>query len=63
MNEQFDCELKDLVIRQQLDDQKSIASAYFQLGRIHQAWGKYEQALIYFQQSRELYEQLSQERM
>ncbi|NES00578.1 MAG: tetratricopeptide repeat protein, partial [Symploca sp. SIO1B1] len=48
----------DLAIRQQLDDQSRIALAYFQLGRIYQDWGKYEEAIAHHQQSRKLYEQL-----
>ncbi|MDM3845421.1 MAG: tetratricopeptide repeat protein, partial [Aphanizomenon gracile PMC638.10] len=49
-------------IRQQLDDQVNIADAYYQLGRIYQGWGKYEQAISYHEQSRELYQQLDKER-
>jgi tetratricopeptide (TPR) repeat protein len=57
-----ECELKDLAIRQNLDDQPNIADAYYQLGRIYQAWGKYEQAIAHHQQSRELYEQLGKDK-
>jgi tetratricopeptide (TPR) repeat protein len=44
-----------------LDDQKNIADAYWQLGRIYQAWGKYEQAIAHYQQSRDLYQHLGKE--
>jgi tetratricopeptide (TPR) repeat protein len=57
-----DCENQDLAIRQQLDDQDRIALAYYQLGRIYQGWGKYEQAISYHEQSRELYQQLDKEK-
>jgi tetratricopeptide (TPR) repeat protein len=57
-----ECELKNLAIRQQLDDQTNIANAYFQLGSIYQAWGKYEQAISHYQQSRDLYQQLGLEK-
>ncbi|WP_229415604.1 hypothetical protein [Moorena bouillonii] len=33
-----DCQLKDLAIRQQLDDQTGIGNAYYQLDRIYQDW-------------------------
>ena len=56
-----ECELKDLEIRQKLDDQVNIADAEYQLGRIYQDWGKYEEAIAHYQQSRELYEQLGRE--
>ena len=45
-----------------MDDQDRIALAYFQLGRIYQGWGKYEQAISYYEQSRELYQQLDKEK-
>ncbi len=31
------------------------------LGRIYQAWGKYEEAIAQYEQSRELYQQLGKE--
>ncbi|WP_143288237.1 tetratricopeptide repeat protein, partial [Calothrix rhizosoleniae] len=46
---------------QQLDEQKDIADAYYQLGRIYQAWGKYEDAIAHHQQSLELYQQLGKQ--
>ncbi|MDZ8238641.1 MAG: tetratricopeptide repeat protein, partial [Nostoc sp. ChiQUE01a] len=36
-----------------INQQGDIANAYYQLGRIYQDWGKYEQAINYYQQSRE----------
>ncbi|MFS0513994.1 tetratricopeptide repeat protein, partial [Nostoc sp. UIC 10607] len=53
---------KCLAQRQRLEDQSDIAHAYFQLGWIHESWGKYEEAIAYFQQSRDLYEQLGKEK-
>ncbi|GBG21172.1 signal transduction protein [Nostoc commune NIES-4072] len=41
-----------------MDDQVNIADAYRQLGRIYKDWGKSEQAINYFQQSLDLYQQL-----
>ncbi|MUG91589.1 tetratricopeptide repeat protein [Scytonema sp. UIC 10036] len=46
-------------LRQQLDDQVNIADAYNQLGFIYQEWGKYEQAIKYFQDSCNLYKHLN----
>ncbi|MDM3844263.1 MAG: tetratricopeptide repeat protein, partial [Aphanizomenon gracile PMC638.10] len=39
-----------------------IALAYYQLGTIYQEWGKYEQAISYHEQSRELYQELGKEK-
>ncbi|NEO00632.1 MAG: tetratricopeptide repeat protein, partial [Moorea sp. SIO3I7] len=58
----MDCQLKTLAIRQQLDDQSDIALAYYQLGRIYEAWGKYDQAIAYYQQSLEIYDQLDKQK-
>ena len=44
-----------------MDDQVNIADAYYQLGRIYQGWGKYEQAISYYEQSRELCQQLDKD--
>ncbi len=52
---------QNLALREKLDDQPSIAFAYFRLGRIYQAWGKYEEAIAQHEQSRELYQQLGKE--
>ncbi|MGK7877724.1 MAG: tetratricopeptide repeat protein [Xenococcaceae cyanobacterium] len=49
---------QNLAIRQKLDDQPNIALAYWQLGCIYQAWGKFEEAITHHQQSLELYESL-----
>ena len=42
-----------------MDNQASVALSYYQLGRIYSDWGKYEQAVDYFQQSKDIYQQLS----
>ena len=44
-----------------LDNQSNVANTYLKLGRIYQAWSKYTQAISYYQQSRDLYEQLGLE--
>ena len=41
-----------------MDDQPGIASAYYQLGSIYSDWGKYQQAINYYQQSKEIYQKL-----
>jgi len=57
----LEAQQQDLALRQRLDEQKNIARAYSQLGRIYQAWGKYEQALTHHEQSRDLYQHLGKE--
>ncbi|MEA5528429.1 tetratricopeptide repeat protein [Dolichospermum sp. UHCC 0684] len=54
--------IKVAAIRQQLNDQDRIALAYDKLGRIYQGCGKYEEAISYHEQSRELYQQLGKEK-
>jgi tetratricopeptide (TPR) repeat protein len=57
----LNAEQQDLAIRQKLDDQPNIADAYFKLGWIYQAWGKYKEAIAHHEQSRDRYQQLGKE--
>ena len=46
----------------QLEDDGRVALSIYQLGRIYKDWGKYEESIAHYQQSRELYQHLGKEK-
>ena len=47
-----------LSISREISKSHDEALALYHIGRIYQDWGKYEEAINYHQQSKELYQQL-----
>jgi tetratricopeptide (TPR) repeat protein len=54
---------RSFLLFQNQAEQLWIAHNYSLSGSIYQTWGKYELAIAYYQQSRDLHEQLGQRRM